>query len=424
MSLFFHLFSFTISFSLALYLRQELLLVIFKSESNFQYYSFYYLICLIVFFVFNYIEGLLDTSIIHKSSKVKSYFRVSLASFFIPALIAFLLSHHTISRGFLFLNASLIFFIQCAIDLFFLKPTIKKKKVAFIGDPKFFKQLTNYCNEQKIPITFLNPSLFPLHKAKLLKAIEKYEPDEIYFTHFEKRAKTIVNDAHQKSSSKTILKNISFLSLMFKKGASLNRSKKYINAFLGENNQFVYYNRMKRVFDLGIISLSFPLWFPLIASLFVLLKLFYKEAFFIQPRIGQFGHIIHVYKFKTMHDTKKTNKPNHSKDQRITSIGWILRRSSLDELPQIFNVILGNMSLIGPRPELINIVSSNYNSLQLRRTLLKPGITGLWQIFGRKQPIHSHLKYDFFYLKNQCLTLDLWILFKTIPAVLFKRGAY
>ncbi|MCJ8347514.1 sugar transferase [bacterium] len=416
--------SFSISFALAYYLRQELLIGLFKTESTFPFYSLYYLISLSVFICSSYIEGLYNNSPLKNKAKLSSHFKVALTIFFIPALIAFLLSHHTISRGFLLINAALNFVAQISLHYIKKQDPNKKRKVAYIGDIKFFKKLQKYCADNQIPITFLDPALFPLHKSQLLLALEKYEPDEIYFNHFEKRAKNIVSYAHHKSSCKIILKNICFLSILFKKDASLNRSKKYINAFLGEENQFVYYNRLKRIFDLSIILLLLPLWLPLLILIFFLLKVFYKEALFIQPRIGQFGHVIQVYKFKTMHNTKRTNKPKVSTDSRITSIGWFLRRSSLDEVPQIINVILGNMSLIGPRPELINIVSNNYNSLHLRRTLLKPGITGLWQIYGRKQPIHCHLKYDFFYLKNQSLSLDLWILLKTLPAVIFKRGAY
>lgn len=416
--------SFTVSYVLALYLRQEALVGVFKAESNFEYYSFYFALSLVVFLATSYIEGFLKTNYYNSKLKVLSHVRVSTWVFLIPALVAFFLSHHTISRAFLLLNAIIIFIFQTLSHSIFFKSSPKRKRIAFIGPQKLFDRLNHYCTSNEIPITFLEPQLFPLHKTKLLNAIEKYEPDEIYFTHFEKRAKSIISFAHRESSSKTVLKDISFLSVLLKKSSSFKRSQKFINAFLGEDNQFVYYSRMKRLFDLFIVCSLFPIWFPVLTIIFCILKVIYKEAMFIQARIGQFGHIIYVYKFKTMHTTKKTNKPNTANDSRVTTLGWFLRRSSLDELPQIFNVILGNMSLIGPRPELINIVSQNYSALHLRRTFLKPGITGLWQIYGRKQPIHSHLKYDFYYLKKQGLGLDIWILFKTIPAVLFKRGAY
>ncbi|MCO4783371.1 MAG: sugar transferase [Candidatus Cloacimonetes bacterium] len=424
MTLVIQIISFTLSYALALYLRQELLIGVFKSESSFEYYSFYFILSLAVFLCSNYLEGIFRVNKTSQNIKLFSHIKTSFTLFLIPALIAFLLSHHTISRGFLLLNALINCCFQIIIYKVFVKKSHKKKRIAFIGKRKLFEKLSTYCTEQKLAVTFLEPKLFPIHKVKLLEAIEKYEPDEIYFTHFEKRAKTIITYAHSHSSSKTTLKDISLLSVLLQKESSLQRSKKFISAFLGEDNHFQYYSRMKRLFDLLIVFIFLPLWFPVIAFIFCILKITYKEAMFIQARIGQFGHVIHVFKFKTMHSTKNTNKPNTATDTRITKLGWFLRRSSLDELPQIFNVIIGNMSLIGPRPELISIVSENYNSLHLRRTFLKPGITGLWQIYGRKQPIHSHLKYDFYYLKNQCLSLDLWILLKTIPAVIFKRGAY
>ena len=102
----------------------------------------------------------------------------------------------------------------------------------------------------------------------------------------------------------------------------------------------------------------------------------------------------------------------------------MVRRTSLDELPQLLNVLRGEMSLVGPRPEMPFIVSQ-YNDWQRIRLSIKPGLTGLWQILGRKDLyLHENLEYDFFYIKNQSLLLDLIILLKTIPAVLKGKGAY
>jgi len=123
-----------------------------------------------------------------------------------------------------------------------------------------------------------------------------------------------------------------------------------------------------------------------------------------------------------MLDQEGPSKPSRS-DQRLRPLGWFLRRTSLDELPQLFNVLKGEMSLVGPRPELLNVVEDEYQRYHWKRILLKPGLTGLWQVHGRKQPIHEHVKYDFFYLKNQGFWLDLWILLRTIPVVLLQKGA-
>ncbi|MGQ9733011.1 MAG: sugar transferase, partial [Candidatus Zipacnadales bacterium] len=116
--------------------------------------------------------------------------------------------------------------------------------------------------------------------------------------------------------------------------------------------------------------------------------------------------------------------PSTEEDARITSVGRWLRRSSLDELPQLWNVLRGEMSLVGPRPEMPFIVEQ-YEPWQRRRLDVKPGLTGLWQILGRKDlPLRDNIEYDFYYIRNRSLTLDLVILLKTIGVVLRGRGAY
>jgi lipopolysaccharide/colanic/teichoic acid biosynthesis glycosyltransferase len=116
--------------------------------------------------------------------------------------------------------------------------------------------------------------------------------------------------------------------------------------------------------------------------------------------------------------------PQAGDDPRITPVGRWLRRSSLDELPQLWNVLRGEMSLVGPRPEMPFIVAG-YDEWQRRRLTVKPGLTGLWQILGRKDlPMHANLQYDFYYIRNRGVALDLSILLRTIGAVLSRRGAF
>jgi lipopolysaccharide/colanic/teichoic acid biosynthesis glycosyltransferase len=116
--------------------------------------------------------------------------------------------------------------------------------------------------------------------------------------------------------------------------------------------------------------------------------------------------------------------PKSGKDPRITPIGRFLRRSSLDELPQLFNVLKGDMSLVGPRPEMPFIVEQ-YNDLHRQRLNVKPGITGLWQISAdRRIAIHENMDYDMYYINNQSFLLDLVILAKTVTSCLKGIGAY
>jgi lipopolysaccharide/colanic/teichoic acid biosynthesis glycosyltransferase len=111
-----------------------------------------------------------------------------------------------------------------------------------------------------------------------------------------------------------------------------------------------------------------------------------------------------------------------SDDPRITRVGKILRRWSIDELPQLINVIHGDMSLIGPRPELPPLVE-RYSSWQRKRFAVPQGMTGWWQVNGRPQDVELKVEYDLYYVRNYSVWLDLWILLKTIGAVLSRRGA-
>jgi lipopolysaccharide/colanic/teichoic acid biosynthesis glycosyltransferase len=116
--------------------------------------------------------------------------------------------------------------------------------------------------------------------------------------------------------------------------------------------------------------------------------------------------------------------PISMNDSRVTGIGRFLRRTSLDELPQLFNVLRGDMSLVGPRPEMPFIVDK-YTSWQRHRLDVKPGLTGMWQIMGRKElPLHDNLGYDYYYIRNQSLMLDFTILLRTIAIIFRGRGAY
>jgi lipopolysaccharide/colanic/teichoic acid biosynthesis glycosyltransferase len=111
-------------------------------------------------------------------------------------------------------------------------------------------------------------------------------------------------------------------------------------------------------------------------------------------------------------------------DPRITSVGRILRRFSLDELPQLLNVLRGDMSLVGPRPPLPAEVAE-YEDWQLGRLRAVPGVTGLWQVSGRSEvPFHDMVRLDLHYIRNWSLALDVEILMRTVPAVLSSRGAY
>jgi lipopolysaccharide/colanic/teichoic acid biosynthesis glycosyltransferase len=136
---------------------------------------------------------------------------------------------------------------------------------------------------------------------------------------------------------------------------------------------------------------------------------------FRQQRIGQGGRPFQMYKFRTMRTTASAYEysPRESGDDRITRIGKFLRKTSLDELPQLLNVLQGNMSLVGPRPEMPFIVK-RYSAHHRRRLQVTPGLTGLWQLSGdRAFLIHENIEYDLYYIQHRNFFMDLAVLLHT-----------
>lgn len=194
----------------------------------------------------------------------------------------------------------------------------------------------------------------------------------------------------------------------------------------------------KRIMDLFFVILSAPFWIMAISLIAALIKFEDRSGtvFFPQERTGKWGRRFKMYKFRTMVMNAEELKvelahlnelqwPDFkiSEDPRITRIGKFLRKSSLDELPQILNVLRGEMSLVGPRPT--SFSAETYALWQTERLDVIPGITGLWQLLGRGETeFDERLRMDIAYIERRCLWLDIQILFRTLFAVLEQRGAY
>lgn len=184
---------------------------------------------------------------------------------------------------------------------------------------------------------------------------------------------------------------------------------------------------VKRAFDLAVSAVLLTLLAPLMGIL--ALAIWWVDGspvLFRQTRIGFGGEPFKILKFRSMYvdAPKYAVTPGSGHDPRITPIGRFLRRTSLDELPQLINVLRGEMSLVGPRPEMAFIVET-YTELQRQRLNAKPGITGLWQISpDRAQAIHENMDYDIYYIRNQSFLLDLAILAKTAVSVVHGEGAW
>ncbi len=199
-----------------------------------------------------------------------------------------------------------------------------------------------------------------------------------------------------------------------------------------------YHMRAKRVFDFCFGWLILLALMPVFAVIGLLIKLDSPgPVFYRSKRYGCRGEIFPMFKFRSMvsnadellKELKGKNEKDGPifkirKDPRVTAVGKFLRKYSLDELPQIFNVIKGDMSLVGPRPLPIDQIEKE-DLQQLKRLGVRPGITGLWQVRGRSDVSFVRLvKWDIWYIKNWSFGLDLYILFQTIPVVLRGKGAY
>jgi exopolysaccharide biosynthesis polyprenyl glycosylphosphotransferase len=187
----------------------------------------------------------------------------------------------------------------------------------------------------------------------------------------------------------------------------------------------------KRLFDLIVAAGMLLLLWPVMLVTALAVRLDTPGPIILkQARVGENGSIFTLYKFRSMTqdadrqpvDARQGHKQRG--DPRVTRVGRFIRRTSIDELPQLFNVMKGDMSMVGPRPELPAIVE-NYEPWQYKRFAVPPGITGWWQISGRSdRPMHLHTEDDLYYISHYSPLLDIQILLKTIWVVIKGEGAY
>ncbi|KFF18272.1 sugar transferase [Flavobacterium hydatis] len=185
----------------------------------------------------------------------------------------------------------------------------------------------------------------------------------------------------------------------------------------------MYSKYIKVLFDFIVACIGIIVLLPVFITVFICLLMANNgKAFFFQNRPGKNGKIFKIIKFKTMNDKRDVNGILLSDANRLTKVGIFIRKTSLDEIPQLLNVLNGDMSLIGPRPLLPEYLPL-YNDFQKQRHNVKPGITGWAQVNGRNALSWSQkFEYDVWYVKNVSFLLDLNILIKTIKKVIKRDG--
>lgn len=197
--------------------------------------------------------------------------------------------------------------------------------------------------------------------------------------------------------------------------------------------------KVKRAFDLVVGIATLILILPLLGLIAIVVRFDSPgPIIFKQQRVGENGKLFWMYKFRSMIQDAEKKKADSvqildngelvhklPEDPRVTRVGKFIRRTSMDELPNIFNVLKGEMSIVGPRPELPWLVEEHYQPWQWQRFSVPQGITGWWQVNGRSdKPMHLHTEEDLFYIQHYSLLLDIKILWRTVGAVIRSQGAY
>jgi len=224
-------------------------------------------------------------------------------------------------------------------------------------------------------------------------------------------------------------------------GYLVNAQNSVMQEALSQEVNLEVFPSWKRSLDIGGATLAIIIFSPIVFIIALIILLTDgRPVFFHQQRIGQGGHAFHIYKFRSMRknaeEALKSNPEFYRRyvennyklpvgeDPRITRIGHLLRKSSLDELPQFLNVLKGEMSLVGPRP-VVEEELSEYGKSTMRFLAMKPGITGVWQVSGRsdlKYPERAWLELS--YMDKQGLWFDIKTLFQTVYCVVKRTGAH
>jgi len=411
-------------------------------QIHFWPFTFIFLIWLIIFYISNLYN-------LHLAVNNSKFFQLTARTLIIADLISvaffYLWPGLTIAPK---RNLFIFFIIYTILFLFWrqfynwsLKAYLPKYNLAFVGYNDQVKELIDEIQQKQHlgyqAVLIVDQNLTQVGKLPVLKNVAEL-PDLIT----RKKINNIIlsADPHQSLELSTTLFNclplkINFLSLPdFYESITGKVPIDAINQiwFLENLNEGskLWFDFLKRAYDSILASFIFIVTLPFWPIISLIIRFESKgPVFIIMPRVGRNNQIFKLIKFRTMREEGNDRSPTRTNDPRITKFGFFLRRTRLDEIPQLINIIRGEMSFVGPRPERpeLNEQLTNTITFYNKRTLVKPGLTGSDQISGE---YHSpsladslkKLQYDLFYIKNRSLYLDLSIILKTIATVLSRKG--
>lgn len=433
-------------------------LVYLPSIKGFSEYYWLLLLILPLWLFFFSVFGLYDTSLSYSFRRTFfKIFKAVFSGFLIIAIVAWFFDKESFARGIMLIFFVLDLIVLSVIRLIILQvkkalliKEYKNRKIIIVGTSPYARKLLEHIDKDcpyalnVVGFIKLKDEDPYLHGIDCLgdiddieSIIEKNDIMEIFFAVPQENLKGL-QDVIWKCESMGIKVNIIidfFDPRISRPEVEFFEGEPLITLSPVPKNAFQL--MLKRTLDIAASLFFITVFSPVFILTGILIKLTSKgPVFFKQVRSGLNGRLFNVYKFRSMYADaeKRLSELKHlneqkgpvfkiKKDPRITPVGRFIRKFSIDELPQFFNVLGGTMSLVGPRPPIPAEVI-NYERWQKRRLSMKPGITCLWQISGRNQiQFDDWMKLDMKYIDNWSLGLDIVILFKTVPAVLFARGA-
>jgi exopolysaccharide biosynthesis polyprenyl glycosylphosphotransferase len=417
--------SFATAFLLAFVIRQSASIFTYRVDD---YALLFVLGCLLLYLIYG-VFGLYRMRPIEISVPIASLIKAGLIWSLAFASVVFALKYDFSRTVFLFTILETIMFIMCARFVYFRSYRLKLKNnprdVHVVGTGERAESVSRELSladmGYKIKLHDLR-----LNRAEVLTMLASLPKNEIIVADErlgrEEVMNLLVDDKLGHHNFRVVLDTFKLIT-----GEIRFNELSGIPSLTPNRDPHSLYLYLKRALDLVLSTLGIIISLPLCVLIYISIKLdSHGPAIIRQERIGWNNRPFVMYKFRTMQTIASLYEiaPLHENDARITRVGRILRRFSLDELPQLLNIFLGEMTFVGPRPEMAFIVEK-YVPWQMLRLKAKPGLTGLWQILGRKEiPLYENLEYDFYYVSNMSLLLDGAILVRTIPSVLFGRGAY